>query len=493
MDNTSSVFGNRQPASVITSANRKKANFEQKFGDDSQRCYPLSSHENPAMQPWLGIRDLTISETGQPIDSEKGIIIGNIRMGYGHYRISMAIASAVNHFGYTPYWLDLASCRQTTGGKVIQHLNKLYSLGSRLSQKYPLFNRLFWEKLNSEGFRKLSFNAKDQRVSELMVPILSHIPRSMPFIGTHTWPAQAAVHAGINNVINVIPDNWPMALHLAEGARHVVQTPSSYFGYRMLNGMDKSRLLKPMPADSITHTGHFIDHELLKDLEQDCHKRLTRMEAGEPLRILLTVGGAGAQFDTFLAIIRHLLPLVEARRVCLFINVGDYRTIWDQLTEKLPELDKLAKLYDNEWDHVVALTDTDLINSLPLEGVHAFYHENIFSAVYSSNRLMRITDLMITKPSELAFYPVPKLMIKRVGGHEAYGAIRAAEIGDGTIEFEKTDAAIQMLQLFIDDKNLIKTMCENILRAHSVGVYDGAYKTVELAIKGSITGQAGKL
>ena len=480
MDNTSSVFGNRQSPSVIRKANRTKAGFEKKFGDDSHLSYPLSSHENPIMQPWLGIHDLTVSETGQPIDSEKGIIVGNIRMGYGHYRISMAIASAVNHFGYTPYWLDLAACKQTTGGKVIQHLNKLYSLGSRLSQKYSLFNRLFWEKLNSEGFRKLSFNAKDQRVSELMAPVLSHIPKDMPFIGTHTWPAQAAVHAGISNVINVIPDNWPMALHLAEGAHHVVQTPSCYFGYRMLNGMDKSRLLKPMPADSITHAGHFIDHELLKDLEADCNKRVSRIEAGEPLRILLTVGGAGAQFDTFLTIIGHLLPLVEARRVCLFINVGDYRSVWNQLTDKLPGLSKLARLYDNEWDDVVALTDTDNDH---LEGIHAFCHEDIFSAVYSTNRLMRITDLMVTKPSELAFYPVPKLMIKRVGGHEAYGAIRAAEIGDGTIEFERTDAAIQMLQLLIEDKSLTKTMCQNILKANAAGVYDGAYKTVELALK----------
>ena len=36
--------------------------------------------------------------------------------------------------------------------------------------------------------------------------------------------------------------------------------------------------------------------------------------------------------------------------------------------------------------------------------------------------------------SELAFYPVPKLFIKRVGGHEQWGAIHSAEIGDGTLE-----------------------------------------------------------
>ncbi len=43
-------------------------------------------------------------------------------------------------------------------------------------------------------------------------------------------------------------------------------------------------------------------------------------------------------------------------------------------------------------------------------------------------------NVLVTKPSELAFYPVPKLFIKRVGGHEQWGAIHSAEIGDGTLE-----------------------------------------------------------
>jgi len=70
-----------------------------------------------------------------------------------------------------PYWFDLNSYTETTGGKVINHLNSLYSMGSRWSQKYFLFNKFYWEPLNSEGFRKLSYNAMDQKVAELMTPI----------------------------------------------------------------------------------------------------------------------------------------------------------------------------------------------------------------------------------------------------------------------------------------------------------------------------------
>ena len=96
---------------------------------------------------------------------------------------------------------------------------------------------------------------------------------------------------------------------------------------------------------------------------------------------------------------------------------------------------------------------------------------------------MRSCDLCITKPSELAFYPVPKLLIKRVGGHEAYGAIRAAEIGDGTIECESTDKVLQMIDLILSSNEILTMFNENILKAKNIGIYDGAYKVIELAIK----------
>jgi hypothetical protein len=43
---------------------------------------------------------------------------------------------------------------------------------------------------------------------------------------------------------------------------------------------------------------------------------------------------------------------------------------------------------------------------------------------------MRVMDVMITKPSELAFYPVPKIMYERV---EAYKQIQVLLIERGPI------------------------------------------------------------
>ncbi len=479
MERSRNIFGNPIPEKIVNKAVKAKQKHLKKFGDDTEAAYHLSAVRNETLAPFLGVQNIEVAERSAPLDKEKGVIVGNIRMGFGHYRISMAIASAANAMGYTPYWFDLHAYQQTTGGKVIGHLNSLYSMGSRWSQKYPLFNKFYWEPLNSEGFRKLTYNAMDQQVAQLMTPVYKELPKDMPFIATHVWPAQAAVHAGMTKVVNVIPDNWPMALHLAEGSIHIVQTPSAYFGYKTLKGMTGKKCLKPMPEGSLYEVGHYIDHELVSNLVSDTTKRQQRLTDNKAKRILLTVGGAGAQKEIFAALIKQVLPMVKREEVVLFINVGDHKGVWEGICDEIPQLRAHANCYFDDWHKTIAFAE-EALNS-DVSGIHAFYHQDIFAAVYASNLLMRASDILVTKPSELSFYPVPKLMIKRVGGHEAWGAIRAAEVGDGTIECETTDLALQMLSLMLESGEILTQMNHYILRAHSAGLYNGAYRAVEIA------------
>ncbi len=480
MDRTRIIFGNVIPSKVVKKAESKKKKYTRKFGDDSKRHYTLAVTPNESIGSLLGVENLELSSSKETkIDSKNGVIVGNIRMGFGHYRISMAIASAAHAMGYIPYWMDLASYKETTGSKVINAQNELYSLGSRLSGKSRLFNKFVWEPMNYEGFRKLSYNAVDQKNAELMTPVFASIPKDMPFVATHVWPAQAAVHAGMIKVVNAIPDNWPMALHLAEGSCHTVQTPSSYQGYRILNGMDRNKVLIPMSSEELVYTGHYIDHELVSNIEIDCDAREKRVRDGKPTRFLLTIGGAGAQREIFAAIIRYLLPAIKKKKAALYINVGDYKNVWQQLETEIPELKQATKHFDR-WQETIQFAETALTGEV--EGIHAFYHANIFEAVYATNLLMRSTDVLVTKPSELAFYPVPKLFIKRVGGHEQWGAIHSAEIGDGTLECRDIPHTIQMLKMFMNDKELLISMCEHIKQNNKSQIYSGAYKVVELAV-----------
>ncbi len=489
------IFGNPVGDKAYRKAVQSKQRYLKRFGDDSGASYPVTIRENPVIGDLLGVQDIRVgsntsqkpeeeSDSGISFDREKGIIVGNIRMGFGHYRISMAIASAAHAMGYTSYWMDLNSFPETSCTKVISAQNDLYSMGSRLSQKSRLFNKLFWEPMNYEGFRRLSYNASDQKNAEIMAAVFRNIPKEIPLVGTHVWPAQAALHGGMKYVVNAIPDNWPMALHLAEGSVHTIQTLQSYQGYRILNGMKGKEVLQPMPADSLVYTGHYIDDELVKNIEADCGARIRRKKNGAPMRFLLTIGGAGAQKEIFAAVIRHLIPAVKKKKAILYVNVGDYRNVWDELKASVSGLEKTAAEHFDNWQDTREFAERMLTDPEGSggTGVHAFCHKNIFEAVYCTNLLMRSCDVLLTKPSELAYYPVPKLFIRRIGGHEKWGAIHSAEIGDGTLECRDIPHVLQMLDMFLHDEGYLEMMCGNILKNRQAGIYDGAYKVVELAM-----------
>lgn len=487
MEKSKMIFGNPMTEATYQKAQKSKKKYAKKFGDDTNVSYPVAIEKNQHIGELLGVMDVRLGESADvqekttAFDTDNGIIVGNIRMGFGHYRISMAIASAAKALGYTPYWMDLNSYGQTTCTKVISAQNELYSLGSRLSGKSRLFNHFVWEPMNYEGFRKLTYNASDQKNAELMAPVYRNIPHEIPVVATHVWPAQAAIHAGMKHVVNAIPDNWPMALHLAEGSVHTVQTHYAYQGYRILNGMQGKDVLHPMPAEDLVYTGHYIDHELVSNIETDCGARKERKKAGEPMRFLLTIGGAGAQKEIFAAIIDRLLPYIRKGQAALYVNVGDYRNVWEDLLKEIPALAVIATEHFNNWEETQKFANDALTGKV--SGVHGFWHENIFEAVYCTNLLMRSCDVLVTKPSELAFYPVPKLFIERVGGHEQWGAIHSAEIGDGTLECRDIAHTIQMLELFLTEAELFTDMCDRIVENKAAGIYDGAYRVVELAMK----------
>lgn len=500
---TAAVFGNPMPPKVIRKARAQKADFVRRFGAggaDTAGREGLALVDNPVLGPRFGLKTLTLPGAADApgsaplsaaeLDPKDAAVVGTIRMGYGHYRIAMAAASALRYRGRRPYWFDLNGFADSAGGRIVKHLNELYSLGSRLSQRYRLFDKLFWEPLNSEGFKKLSYNAIDQSMAELFAPLYASLPRELPFVATHAWPAQGAVHAGLSRVVNMIPDNWPMALHLAEGAMHAVQGPAAYMGYRALRDMAPRGLSAPLPAASIRMTGHFIDHEIVAGLADDTQSRVLRLDRGDAKRVLFSLGGAGAQLEYLAELVRGLLPAVERGRAALYLNFGDHAASWERFERELfapgTRWEPLLKRHVGDWAEASAFAEAAREGAGPAyEGVHAFLNADKFAAVYATNLLMRASDLLVTKPSELAYYPVPKLMIKRVGGHERWGAIRAAELGDGSYELESAEAAMQALGLMIEERDLLSLQNDCIARNARAGVYDGAYKAVDLALDGA--------
>jgi hypothetical protein len=314
-----------------------------------------------------------------------------------------------------------------------------------------------------------------------MAPVYSKIPHDIPVVATHVWSAQAAVHAGMEHVVNAIPDNWPIALNYAEGSLHTVQTQLAYQGYRIGNGMMKKQVVNAMPDDSILYTGHYVDHELVNNIEYDCDKRLGRRMSGRPMRFLLTIDGAGAQMEIFAAVIQYLIPYVKAGKAVIYVNVGEYINIWEELLYAMPIIHEFMTEHMDDWDETQQFAKEAIDGEVT--GIHGFYHENILQAIYCTNLLMRSADVLVTKPSELSFYPIPKLFIKREGSHEQWGALHSADIGDGTLECRDIPHTIQMLDMFLRDENFIGNMCKCIVKNKKNGIYNGAYHVVEAAFE----------
>lgn len=474
MDKTSVIFNNPIDKKTIKKANKSKNKWIKKFGDDSKSDYKISFKEINTLED-IGVYNIEFGNVNQEFPANS-LIVGNIRMGFGHYRISIAMASCARALGYTPIWLDLASF-DSTGSKMIRAQNDMYSLASRISQKSKLFNHFIWEPLNCEGFRKITYNAVDQKNSELLAPIFKNIDKDIPYIATHVWPSQGAIHGGMKHVCNAIPDNWPMGLHLSEGAVHAVQTEYAYNGYKMLNGFAK-KPLNGMPDDSLFQVGCFIDHELLCNLEEDNKLRLERINSIRPLRILMTVGGAGAGYKQFKEMVIHLLPYVKENKVSLYINFGDHDTVYQKMIKDIKDL-KANEIF-NKYNEVKELNKE--LRDSDKTGIYAIYNSNIFEAVYTTNLLMPNMDLLITKPSELAYYPIPKVFMRHIGGHEVYGAIHSREYGDGLWELPKKNEMNEMLDRIIKDKSILTHMVKRINVLKNQGFFDGAYKCCKLAI-----------
>ena len=129
-DRAAVIFGNKIDDKTYAKACKSKEKYAKKFKHDSSAMCHLRIADLPVVGERFGAKRLapavSTSEAADFSAIENPIIVGNIRMGFGHYRISMAMASAAHALGYTPLWFDLMGFPGTTCTKLIAHQNNLY-------------------------------------------------------------------------------------------------------------------------------------------------------------------------------------------------------------------------------------------------------------------------------------------------------------------------------------------------------------------------------
>lgn len=471
-----------------------KVLFLNKFNEHgftpSPSAVPLTAKESskvPGLWVTERAKDGAASGSGLSVDGAPlPLVVGTIRMGFGHHRIAYAAtswglandSSSSSSGDRRTLFHDLLNV-SSPEAEQIRSVDAKYSRGSRLASELGGVVESFWGSLTKSG------DEDSLRVTyqwgEMLVRVLEGLDRDSPVVATHSLVANAAVALGFTNVVNLVIDNHAQWFVVVPGALNLVQGPSNYHNLLRMG----------VPSENLRLAGHWIPKRLVEGAPEACERRRERARhrATRPLRLLIPVGGAGAQRKFIVALVKRLAPLVKDGKVQLFLNAGDHAHMKAGFIDALTSsgLDDYDTVSDMDGvlkfrDRLLSLDDKDVVPE-PDNPVTLFAYDDYFTAVATTDILCEVTDVLACKPSELAFYPVPKLMIRRVGDHEAYSALRASELGDGTLEARTLDLCSDYVRLFLEGPDLMINMNDAIERNATIGVYDGCKNAIRIALE----------
>ncbi|MCB9802579.1 hypothetical protein H6761_00990 [Candidatus Nomurabacteria bacterium] len=169
-----------------------------------------------------------------------------------------------------------------------------------------------------------------------------------------------------------------------------------------------------------------------------------------PLTITFAVGGAGAQRELGALILEKLKKHLKADKVRLNLVAGVRNDVY---------------LFFQEVLKKCALTSSD--------SVRIIYAEDKLSYFREFNKILRKTDVLWTKPSELTFYSglgIPIIMSKPIGSQEEYNRNWLLAIGAG-IDSQDPNYVDEWLFDWLNSGWLAEAAMQGFLDAPKMGTY----------------------
>lgn len=414
-------------------------------------------------------QDCTAVPTPLSVDASRSIVFGTLRMGFGHYRLAYAACSWAHGADKSIYFHDLLNIESEERQLLLDNDNAYRACSKAVSEIGGPIEKIWGILTTSQKNCRMQLR-NFINVAYVMRPLLAGIPKSTPIICTHCVAGNTAVACGFKKVINLVVDNHAKWDVVVPGAINLVQGPKMYMDLLNIG----------VPQDHLRYAGHWIPRDIVENLASDCQFRIRRAHGGEPMRLLVPIGGAGAQKRFVSKFVRALHKDLLDRRCELVLNAGDHSDIQKAFSSVLAEMPDVSVNLVQTADELQKLLHR-FHSGLPAEAkVTLLAFDEYYSAVCATDNLIRCSDVLVCKPSELAFYPIPKLHIRRVGDHEEASAVRAVEIGDGTLEAREPIEALRMVHS-LQLPALREHMNDCIVRNAKSGLYDGCKVAVELA------------
>lgn len=408
-----------------------------------------------------------------------------VDMGYGHQRAAYPFADDAHHGIINANHYQGISRREQ---KTWESGRKWYEIISRF-KKVPILGTTAFNIMDNyqkiEPFyprRDLSKNSSQQKyfykrvkrgLGKELVKELNRNP--LPLVTTFFVPAYFAEYHGYKGKIYCVVCDADIARAWApvypKTSRVIYLAPNRRVGQRLQEyGVRPKNIILtgfPLPKENIGDNQEIIKRDLSNRLYNLDPRGIYRQKYKDlietylcpvknisknryPLTITFAVGGAGAQRDIGLTILRRLKKYIRQNKIRLNLVAGVRNDVYVYF-QNVIEQEKLDKS----------------------DNVNVVYAEDKMTYFKVFNKVLRTTDVLWTKPSELTFYSslgLPIIMSEPIGSQEKYNRDWLLAIGAG-IDSQDPQYVDEWLFDWLDSGWLAEAAMQGFLDAPRMGTY----------------------
>ena len=180
-------------------------------------------------------------------------------------------------------------------------------------------------------------------------------------------------------------------------------------------------------------------------------------KSDHPLTILFSVGGAGVQKEIGVKILKCLTPWVKEKKIKIVLSAGIRENVKKYFEKNIKKLE-LEEFYRG-------LT--------PVRSIEIIFEKDIESYFQKFNLVLRKTDILWTKPSELSFYSalgIPIIISSPIGSQEEFNMRWLLKSGFGILQ-EDPDYINQWLFDWLGKGYLAEAAMEGFVEGEKLGTF----------------------
>lgn len=420
------------------------------------------------------------------VDPAKRAWVVSVDMGYGHQRAAYPLNEIANERIITANNDQIISGRERSiwtwtriGYEAVSRLKSIPGIGRFV---FGLYDRL----QSIAPFYPFKVDSRPtpnvRRVKRLITrwglcrSLIEYVRKEdLPFVATHFIPALAADYLGLERIYCVVTDtdiNRVWVRDRPQETRITYLAPSRHATMRLRQyGVPENRIVLtgfPLPRENVGGPEQTV---LKKDLAQrlpnlDPQRRfLSAYEetikrylgglpchSNHPLTLTYMVGGAGAQSDIGIAVVRSLKKKIQQGKIQVNLVAG---TRLDVASYFRKELQALGLSLDGR------------------AGVRVIQALDKRAYFQAFNQELHTTDIIWTKPSEMSFYTalgIPIIIAPPVGAHEKFNQQWLNHIGSGFLQ-EDPRYADQWLFYVLETGKYAEAAWDGFMEAPSLGTY----------------------